>query len=80
MEPCDDRQNNKFVYDQRTRQIKIASDPTKCLDIFHNKNANGAKLTEYRCHNGSNQKWTIEMERKNNVKMGTVNIIEVDKC
>ena len=59
MQPCDDRRDNKFVYDPTTSQIKIASDPTKCLDIKNEKNENGAILIEHKCHGKSNQKWTI---------------------
>lgn len=66
VEPCaGSKRYTKWVYISDDKQIKLATNPSKCLELITpgcgNKHALG-NLMEYHCHRSSNQKWTLEKD------------------
>ena len=64
VEPCAGaKRYTKWVYISEDEQIKLATNPSKCLELVKpgcwNKHALG-NLVEYHCHRSLNQKWTLE--------------------
>ena len=63
VEPCGSRQDNKWVFNNSTQQIELATDPSKCLDIFNMLGTSSrldGSLIQNSCNGKSNQKWTME--------------------
>ncbi len=64
--PCNSDANElfDFVYDGGTHngydtfQIKTyRSQIGKCLDVYNDSEAAGARIVQWNCHNGNNQRW-----------------------
>ena len=52
--------NKQWIYEETTQTIRLAMDPSKCLDVPGSNTANSTPIELYNCHGGPNQQWIYQ--------------------
>ena len=59
---CTKRPTTTFRQDSEKRFVNTMSE--KCLDVYGAKGENGTPVYQWDCHNGNNQKWVLDEDKR----------------